>query len=242
MVVKKQKVLILTILFVIIYPIRGQVSSIVKGGSKKFVKKSLQKEFSKSLIKNHVKNYKKNIHKNIKKEFKPQMGGSFKKLNIRKYRNPKTGKVKNLDERHHMPSCKSMEDALKGNYSKKSNAVAIVMKKEHHKLTKSYGSSKAAKEFRRKETALLNEGKPNAAFRKNAEDVLGFDGDKPKGYSGQQYLNATSKAEAAYRNWKKKYYYRQYNKRTGKNAVGEKTDNIIENTEQQINNLFQKKQ
>jgi len=242
MVITKIKVLILTILFIVIYPIHGQVSGIAKGIGKGVSKKAIKKEFRKKIIKDQRNNYKKNISKNIRKGFKPPKGGLYKNLKIQRYRNPKTGKIQNLSERHHMPSCKSMKDALgKGNYSKKTNAVAIVMKKEDHKLTKSYGKSKAATEFRKKETKFLKEGKPNSAFRENAKDVLGLDKDKPKGYDGKQYLKAVNKAEADYRNWKKKYYYKQYKEKTGKDAAGQATDKVIENTGNKINDLFDPK-
>ena len=95
-----------------------------------------------------------------------KQGGAYKDLDV------ETG----LQERHHMPSSKSLKDSDIGVGHR--DGPSLKMEKTDHAQTASYGRRKSASEYRRRQTDLIKQGKFEEAQQMDINDVRSKFGSK----------------------------------------------------------------
>ena len=100
---------------------------------------------------------------------KPKKGGAHKDLDFDNSI-AEGKKVETVEQRHHMPSQNS------GN--KGGNGGAITMETLDHKKTASYDNLEGSKDYRAKQTELVEQGKFNEAFEMDVKDVKDKFGNK----------------------------------------------------------------
>lgn len=100
--------------------------------------------------------------RNVVSESPTPKGGAYGKLN---------GESKTGFQKHHVPA-----DAASSLSRYKGGAVQVLP--EDHKLTASYGSSKAAKAYRAKQQAFMDAGDFNSALQMDIKDLRSKFGDK----------------------------------------------------------------
>lgn len=88
----------------------------------------------------------------------------------------------NMDKHaHHIP-------AKEASYLSENDGPCIIMEREDHQQTASWGNSKEARQYRSEQKALIDQGKFREAFEMDKQDIQSKFGDK--------YDNAIAKAES----------------------------------------------